>query len=563
MGSHNMNQDRNRGPTMVVIGLLLIMLAVLLSLIPLPEAKGQLPGSVIDDQIGQLQERQEALMEEMQEVQASIAALNVAMWSDEGALERVAILEETMSDHGIHMTDEASATHIHMAWHEGGPVIPPIDPDPPIEPPIEPPVEAEANINLTSPGYWQRPWTFNNLAKHMDLWRSNGTAFLFWEAGHAPPGRYTMSWDGPGSVDIVVAENRQGNTFEIGDQGVMLRRNGVVTNLVIAKADWDGSTFNEVYLDTLRPFGSFRFMDWQLTNNQQQVSWGTRTTPANYRSGRVMPVEYMVELCNTLGKDPWFCMPHLAGDNYIFEFAELVKETLDPDAKVYIEWSNEVWNSKFSVYHWVKEQAGGEDLGHHDFYRVWAEESERTFRIWEQVLGADRVVRVLGAQLANPDVGDRIAQAAGGKFDAISPAMYFGITGSEQRDLDANTTPADLIALMANNIAEENTPDFIAYGELADEHGALLLAYEGGQHLTPHGDGSVSWYQAYIDVQSHPLMEQLYLDNLAAWEAAGGDGEWWYQDVSRPSKHGAWGHLQYQDQPVGDAPKMKAILSNN
>lgn len=38
-------------------------------------------------------------------------------------------------------------------------------------------------------------------------------------------------------------------------------------------------------------------------------------------------------------------MPHLADDDYYREFARLVKRTLRPDVKVYVEWSNEPWHT--------------------------------------------------------------------------------------------------------------------------------------------------------------------------------------------------------------------------
>ena len=55
----------------------------------------------------------------------------------------------------------------------------------------------------------------------------------------------------------------------------------------------------------------------------------------------------MIDLCNELGADPWFCMPHKANARYVERFAGLVKSRLRPDLNVYVQWSNEVWNSQF------------------------------------------------------------------------------------------------------------------------------------------------------------------------------------------------------------------------
>jgi hypothetical protein len=44
---------------------------------------------------------------------------------------------------------------------------------------------------------------------------------------------------------------------------------------------------------------------------------------------------------------PWFSIPHAASDDWVLGFASLVLNTLRPDLKVYIEYSNEVWNNGF------------------------------------------------------------------------------------------------------------------------------------------------------------------------------------------------------------------------
>jgi hypothetical protein len=41
-------------------------------------------------------------------------------------------------------------------------------------------------------------------------------------------------------------------------------------------------------------------------------------------------------------------MPHLADDKYHRQFATYVNDTLRPDVKVYVEWSNEVWHTGFA-----------------------------------------------------------------------------------------------------------------------------------------------------------------------------------------------------------------------
>ena len=58
---------------------------------------------------------------------------------------------------------------------------------------------------------------------------------------------------------------------------------------------------------------------------------------------------------------PWFCIPHAASDDWVTGFATLLLNTLRPDLRVYIEYSNEVWNNGFPQY--THAAAMGQQLG--------------------------------------------------------------------------------------------------------------------------------------------------------------------------------------------------------
>jgi hypothetical protein len=47
----------------------------------------------------------------------------------------------------------------------------------------------------------------------------------------------------------------------------------------------------------------------------------------------------------------------MATDEYVINFATYVKNNLEPGRKIYIEYSNKVWNPDFSQSKWVLEQA--------------------------------------------------------------------------------------------------------------------------------------------------------------------------------------------------------------
>jgi hypothetical protein len=100
-----------------------------------------------------------------------------------------------------------------------------------------------------------------------------------------------------------------------------------------------------------------RFMDFTATNGNAQHEWADRNTPDDltfygeaagyWWQGKGAPWEYAILLANTLDKDIWINVPTYASDDYVDRLAGLLKATLEPDRKVYVEYSNELWNFGF------------------------------------------------------------------------------------------------------------------------------------------------------------------------------------------------------------------------
>ena len=101
-------------------------------------------------------------------------------------------------------------------------------------------------------------------------------------------------------------------------------------------------------------------------------------------------------------------MPHRATDEYINNFAQYVKDNLDPELKVYVEYSNEVWNNDFAQGWWIenqgKEEFANSTVGDFGKRMDWfGKRTTEITQIWDDVFETDkeRVVGVLGAQAAN------------------------------------------------------------------------------------------------------------------------------------------------------------------
>ncbi len=470
------------------------------------------------------------------------------------------------------------------------PVIPPTNEEPAADPVDDPVAPAKPDkpdtpgkkpflgMNLSDVTYYSRAWVFTDLMLQSDAWRKDGRGHIF-KTGYAPAGLYICTWAGSGSIRFsgdAKAQSTGSNSAQVtitqGGQGIDMRKHGDVADVSLIRIEHETriSPFQPGYLRTLELFKVIRFMDWANTNNSGHQRWGGRARKGQVTQagGGGVAIEYMVALANELGADPWFCMPHKADDDYIRRHAELVRDRLHPDAKIYIEYSNEVWNSQFGQHDYIRKLGDGETYST-EFFDTWAEHCRRTFAIWTEVFGEDasrRLVRVAAVHLQNPWVAQKLLPRLNGEFDAVAPAAYFGITRKQGKRLTGASTAGEVLDLCEQNIRESNRDWYGGHSQMTREWSSKLgrpirlISYEAGQHLSANGDEGLSYYDALIGAQSHPRMYGLYLLNMRVFEQAGGDLFVAFNDISKPGKFGSWGHLEYQTQPIEEAPKHKALL---
>jgi len=334
---------------------------------------------------------------------------------------------------------------------------------------------------------------------------------------------------------------------------------------------YETQPFHPDFLQRWERFKVLRFMDFQRTNNSQQVHWSDRATPAKQTQGSEAGValEYLVELANTLGADPWFCMPHQATDDYVRQFAEQVRATLKPELKIYIEYSNECWNGIFAQARYCRDQGKALGLSDNDFQaqlRYCSRRAVEIFAIWEEVFGGtDRLVRVLAAQSANPWTSEQVLDfdKAYEHADALGVAPYFGnaLGNPKTQSEVAAMTVDEVLDRCAVHIAQGNET-IARQAQLASARGLHLVAYEAGQHLVGHGgaENNEPLMELFHAANRHPRMGALYHDYLAGWKANGGDLAAIFSSMGTYSKWGSWGLLEYHGQPVEEAPKYQAVL---
>ena len=317
-------------------------------------------------------------------------------------------------------------------------------------------------------------------------------------------------------------------------------------------------TFRSEFLDRLRGMSVLRFMDWMATNNAPLARWGERPAPSSFgRSAHGVALETMIELANRTGIPPWFNMPHKAQDEYVIHFADQVLRDLDPDLTVYVEYSNEVWNTMFDQAAYAREQGLALELSPDPYeaqLRFYARRTTEILQMWEQVFEeqASRVLGVYAAQSANPWTSEIILNSPQlpKHADVLAVAPYFGGSlGSPEAAPQVQNWNLDrLFAALREEVEGENRRQIRSQAAIARRHGLLLAAYEGGQHLVGSGgmENNERLSELFVAANRDARMGELYARHLAIWNQAGGGPYALFASMAEPSKWGSWGLLEFE-----------------
>ncbi len=456
------------------------------------------------------------------------------------------------------------------------------------------------------------------------------------------PGEYVVLYDGEGEIEgamtTKVVESAPGRVVielkgaadDSAYEGITIKssvrgnhiRNIRILALKDENADLAANPFREDFLEYCKQWHALRFMDWAATNDSLEKEWSGRKKPTFYTmvgsagdaigkwgappdeftqlfSGGVA-IEIMIQLANMTKVDPWFCVPHRATPEYMTEFAKLVKAKLDPSLKVYLEYSNEVWNWQFQQAHWMlqcrvaAEPLAGEQFsgwkdgivptefpldggevaadGGADHPERMAVLFRRCFKHWEDVYtGEDRkkLVRVIGVQSGWYDTAQRTVKwvMANGGADAMAGTGYFGPDDAIYERWEAagaGLTVEQVISDMSEVIETTVARDTPKFGELADSHNLEFLLYEAGQHIQPKNQEETDYLPALRDVQFSKGLYDLYMRNMEILKDAGVDLYMAFSSVGKQgTRWGSWGHQEFYGQSRDDIPKFGALLDAN
>lgn len=433
--------------------------------------------------------------------------------------------------------------------------------------------------------------------------------------GYYPSGKYIVLYEGEGTIsygfdakkdeaastpgrDVINVDSKKGGGILITITSTDPKKTGnYIRNIRVIKAEnlglyTKGEIFNPSFLNKIKNFSVLRFMDWMQTNDSKQKEWTSRPVPTTSSyAAKGVPVEVMLALANKLNAHPWFNMPHTATDEYMTKFAQLVKNKLNPKLKVYVEFSNEVWNWQFPQTNYALQQGQarwGRDKK--DAYMQWyGMRTAQMCDIWKKTFASQnhRVVCVMGTQTAwkgleNAALDCKYWIAEGNKpcyqhgIDAYAIAAYFGADlGAPENSQAVESWLNDADGGFAKAIEQlkkgkllpkstdsltDNYKNFTYHATVAQKRGLQLIAYEGGQHIVGREgvENNEKLTNFFIKLNRHPAMYDLYTQLLNDWKKAGGKLFIHFVDIGKPSKWGSWGALEYLEQK--SSPKYKALI---
>lgn len=436
-----------------------------------------------------------------------------------------------------------------------------------------------------------------------------GTLLFREIAGDYPGGQYVVLYEGEGTIEYGFDARKDEALSKPGrdvlnvtpsNEGIHLiitatdpyKTGNYIRNIhvvpIAAEQTFAAEIFNPVFLNRIDRFQALRFMDWMATNDSTQKEWRDRpqVEDATY-AVKGVPVEIMVALANRVHADPWFTLPVQATDEYIREFARIVKDQLDPNLRVYVELSNEVWNWQFSQAHYAMEQGKARWGDRGDAYMQWyGMRAAQMAELWKQIFAhqLDRLKTMIatqtvwrGLEAAALDCPLWVAEGHAPchqSVDLYAIAGYFSGNLNQpenQAAVEALLNEPDggfeqaftqmqqggIVPALGYDDSLVGAFDVMAYHRnVAQQHNLQLVVYEGGQHLVNANSEKLTTF--FMALNRDRRMGDLYSQLLRGWKDSGGTLFMNFSDIGRWSRWGSWGVLESVNQ--AHSPRYDALM---
>lgn len=342
-----------------------------------------------------------------------------------------------------------------------------------------------------------------------------------------------------------------------------------------------------LFLQLMKKYQTIRFMPWSNVFIDQIVDWSNRTlesyyTFANNKTG--VSIESQVTLCNFLGSNPWFNLPHIATDDYIRNMSLFIRDHLRPDVKIYFEIGNECWGS-----------GGPHECGNHaqkmglltnmtlkarqNYYSkeltaricYHAKTAQHYYSIIKEVFGTanrSRLRLVLNTQAAWGGPLEVFFLCKGNYYEsfdvvAIAPYMSYSLKNNDSTLVTLDQFYDSIVDLSIKDPVSQvnNTANLIK----ANAPNLELATYESGPDFSSLNEqGNVDLTNLSIYIHRDKRMKQAlynYISNLTKINGVNLKVYNHFQAAGQFTKYGCWGLIESSDANLDESPKYLAFDS--
>ncbi len=413
--------------------------------------------------------------------------------------------------------------------------------------------------------------------------------------------------------------------------------NGSTYESFVERLNEDRTTiiFNPDYLSFLRNFKVIRMMNlmeaslkklcfnandcpdtvgtWDHRAKLDDAVWGGNDQRTIDEEHKGVPVEVMITLANTLKRDIWVNMPHVATDDYVTQYAKQVYKDLDASLKIYIEYSNEVWNPGFAGHAYTTSKGNALGLNkipddtqqycdtlspekreknlrcQGDYYarlNYYSQRSVEIFNRWKIEFNDSnsRLVRILGSFIGDRVLTERmIENVSVSEIDAIAIAPYFygcpykTACPKAPKALTDATTVDDIFDIIDQKgdvdvKSLEGTINAVK-NQLTitnEKYHIKLVSYEGGQHLVTGVLGAIEdsekprLRKLFNQANRDPRMKQRYIRFLNGWKDLSSEGTTLFTAYTMPQsfyRYGNFGLKEHLNMSRTASPKFDGIMT--
>ena len=400
--------------------------------------------------------------------------------------------------------------------------------------------------------------------------------------GSVPDGRvtpYVVTWIGDGSCTlkgnpVQSEQNRTSNRVEFKvdptiDSQIWLNIDDSNPQNPVRKVhvwlpgmEGTGNLFWPPYLEKVQDMNNgegpymWRTLNWNRTRFYGSTGNGSfvfdlegsiRPDSPSQGTRRGVCPEFQVALCNEVGANLHYTLPHRTDDMSLGDYVTYVEDVLtrirdgspavpginggrpfdglDPDLTLTIEYSNEIWNTSFPVNSWTKSEAARKGI---TFEAQIATQVDLVFLIADSVFsGADasRLRKYVGGWIASDqyleDVLDNLLP--GTHVDSVGVATYFGprqttiqnwLVGANTATGSCPNCPSTLGVLLAAYDAIDDLAANLTFNRQVaegyinpDGSTPAYEIYEAGQSILAQG---APWEPQATLAQFRPEMYYLY-----------------------------------------------------